>query len=78
MKTLQVDKFTSGNQPQVTDSKIYSGNPIAPCEGGARHTRQPPNTGYKIYGAKKVPTVSVRFCGWGRRCRPIYDQRSGF
>ena len=59
--TTQADKFVSSSQPQITNSKIYSGNPIAPYEGGARHTRQPPNTFYKIYGAKNVPTVSVRF-----------------
>ena len=61
MTTLQVDKFTSGNQPQITDSKIYTGAPIAPYAGGARHTRQPPITGYKIYSSKPLPTVSVRF-----------------
>ena len=78
MKTLQVDKFTSGNQPQVTDSKIYSGNPIAPCEGGARHTRQPPNTGYKIYGAKKVPVVSVRFVNADADADPFTINESDF
>ena len=58
--TTQVEKFTSGNQPQITNSKIYSGGPVAPYEGGARHTRQPPDTKYKIYGKKPVPVVLVR------------------
>ena len=61
MGTLQVDKPVSSSQPQVGDSKIYTGGPVAPYEGGARHTRQPPITGYKIYSSKLLPTVSVRF-----------------
>ena len=59
--TTQVEKFVTSSQPQITDSKIYSGAPIKPYEGGARHTRQPPNTGYKIYSSKPVPTIAVRF-----------------
>ena len=60
MTTSQVDKFVTGNQPQITDSKIYSGGPIAPHAGGARHTRQPPITGHKIYSSQPVPTIAVR------------------
>ena len=63
MKTLQVDKFTSGNQPQITDSKIYGSAPVMPYEGGAWHTRQPQITGYKIYSSKKLPVVLVRLMG---------------
>ena len=63
MTTSQVDKFVTGNQPQITDSKIYSGGPIAPYAGGARHTRQPPDTKYKIYSSKPLPVVQVRFVG---------------
>ena len=59
--TKQAEKAVTSSQPQITDSKIYTGNPIAPYAGGARHTRQPPDTKYKIYGAKPVPTVAVRF-----------------
>ena len=63
MKTLQVDKPVTSSQPQITGSKIYSGGPIAPYEGGQRFTRQPPETNYKIYSSKPLPTVSVRFVG---------------
>ena len=59
--TTQVEKFVTSTQPQITDSKIYTGGAIKPYEGGARHTRQPPNTGYKIYSSKPVPTIAVRF-----------------
>ena len=61
MKILQVDRPVTSSQPQVGDSKIYTGGPIAPYEGGAQYTRQPPDTKYKIYGAKPLPTVAVRF-----------------
>ena len=60
MKISQVNKPVTSSQPQVTDSKIYSGNPIAPHAGGDRRTRQPPDTKYKIYGKKPVPVVLVR------------------
>ena len=63
MKTLQVDKPATSSQPQISDSKIYSGAPIAPYEGGARHTRQPPDTKYKIYSSKSVPTILVQRIG---------------
>ena len=63
MTVSQANKRVTSSQPQVGDSKIYSGNPIAPYEGGARHTRQPPITGYKIYSSKPLPVVQVRFVG---------------
>ena len=60
MKQLQVDQPTTSSQPQVGDAKIYTGAPIAPYDGGAWHTRQPPITGYKIYSSKPLPVVLVR------------------
>ena len=57
METLQVDKKVTCTQPQVIrDLKIYS-VPQKPYDS-ARN--QPPNTNYKIYGAKKLPTIRVR------------------
>ena len=76
--TTQVEKFTSGNQPQITNSKIYSGNAIKPYAGGARHTRQPPDTKYKIYGAKPVPTVLVRFVNADADADPFTINESDF
>ena len=78
MTTSQVDKFVTGNQPQITDSKIYSGGPIAPYAGGARHTRQPPDTKYKIYGAKSVPVVNVRFVDGDADADPFTINESDF
>ena len=76
--TKQADKFVSSSQPQITDSKIYSGGPIAPYEGGARHTRQPPDTKYKIYSSKKVPTVNVRFVDGDADADPFTINESDF
>ena len=59
--TTQAEKPVTSSQPQITDSKIYTGGPIKPYPGGARHTRQPPDTKYKLYSSKPLPTVSVRF-----------------
>ena len=59
--TTQAEKQVTSSQPQITGSKIYTGGPIKPYEGGQRHTRQPPDTKYKIYSSKPLPTVSVRF-----------------
>ena len=78
MTTSQVDKFVTGNQPQITNSTIYSGGPIAPHAGGARHTRQPPDTKYKIYGAKPVPTVLVRFVNANADADPFTINESDF
>ena len=60
MKISQVDKPVTSSQPQISDSKIYSGEPIKPYAGGQRHTRQPPDTKYKIYSSKPLPVVLVR------------------
>ena len=78
MTTSQVDKFVTGNQPQITDSKIYSGGPIAPYEGGQRHTRQPPDTKYKIYGKKPVPVVLVRLIDADADSEPFTINESDF
>ena len=59
--TTQADKFVSSSQPQIGDSKIYSGDPVLSLDAGRQFTRQPPNTGYKIYSSKPVPTIAVRF-----------------
>ena len=67
MKTLQVDKPVTSSQPQISDSKIYSGSPIKPYEGGAQHTRQPPETHYKIY-SKTVKNRAYNFSP-ADRCR---------
>ena len=65
MTISQVDKPVTSSQPQISNSKIYSGGPIKPYEGGAWHTRQPQITGYKIYSSKKLPVVLVRLMGVG-------------
>ena len=65
MKILQVNQPVTSSQPQVGNVKIYSGAPIPPYEGGARHTRQPPDTKYKIYSSKPLPVVLVRLIGAG-------------
>ena len=78
MTTSQVDKFVTGNQPQITDSKIYSGGPIKPYEGGQRHTRQPPNTFYKIYSSKTLPVAQVRFVGADADAEPFVINASDF
>ena len=61
MTTLQVDKFVTGNQPQICDSKIYGSTPVAPYKEGKQFTRQPPETHYKIYSSEPLPVVTVRF-----------------
>ena len=78
MKTLQVDKPVTSSQPQITDSKIYAGNPIKPYEGGQRFTRQPPDTKYKIYSSKQLPTLSVRFLGADADSEPFVINASDF
>ena len=78
MTISQVEKFTSGNQPQITNSKIYSGNPIKPHEGGARHTRQPPDTKYKIYSSKPLPVVLVRLIDADADSEPFTINESDF
>ena len=64
MKILQVDQPATSNQPQVGDSRIYTGGPVSPSTDGAAKTRQPPHTFYKIY-SKPVPVVLVRLIAAG-------------
>lgn len=78
MKTLQVNKPVTSSQPQITDSKIYTGGPIKPYEGGQRHTRQPPETHYKIYSSKPLPTVQVRFVNADADSEPFVINEADF
>lgn len=63
MKTLQVDKPVTSSQPQIGDSKIYSGDPVLSLDAGSQKSRQPPETHYKIYSSKEIPTIRVRLRG---------------
>lgn len=76
MKTSQVDKPVTSTQPQIGNSRIYSGDPVKPYEGGAQHTSQPPNTFYKIYSSKQLPTVAVRLkdAGFGAETFTINER----
>ena len=59
--TKQVDKKVTSSQPQVNDSKKYSGGPVSPSVEGSQKTRQPPvDRTLKIYSSKKIPTIRVR------------------
>ena len=78
MKTLQVNKPVTSSQPQVGHVTIYTGNPIKPYEGGQRFTRQPADTKYKIYGAKSVPVVQVRFVNADADTDPFIVNESDF
>ena len=76
--TKQVDKFVTSTQPQITNSKIYTGNPIKPHDGGAWITRQPPITGYKIYSSKPLPTVLVQLIDADADSEPFTINESDF
>ena len=78
METLQVDKFVTGNQPQIVDSKIYGSAPVMPYDGGHRYTRQPQITGYKIYSSKKLPVVLVRLTNAEASDEPFIINESDF
>ena len=78
MTTLQVNKPATSSQPQITNSKIYTGGPIKPYEGGQRFTRQPPETNYKIYSSKPLPVVQVRFVGGDADSEPFTINESDF
>ena len=66
MKTLQVDKPVTSSQPQIGDSKIYSGDPVLSLDAGRQFTRQPPaDRTLKIYGGKQPATIRVKIKGAG-------------
>ena len=65
-KILQADKFVSNSQPQIGDSKIYTGDPVSPLDAGRQFTRQPPaDRTLKIYGGKQPATIRVKIKGAG-------------
>ena len=80
--TKQVDKKVTSSQPQVNDSKKYSGGPVSPSVEGSQKTRQPPvDRTLKIYSSKKIPTIRVRckegkhrICYQQKRFRPGYSR----
>ena len=64
MKLLQIFKPVSSSQPQIGDSKIYSGDPVLSLDAGRQFTRQPPaDRTLKIYGGKQPATIRVKIKG---------------
>ena len=60
MHKRQIDLPVTSTQPQIVKNLRIYGSPVTPYAGRTAQN-QPPITGYKIYSAKNIPTISVRF-----------------
>lgn len=57
---IEMQKVT-GNQPQVTDTRIYGSVPVEPIAGASNQPEVLPHV--KPYGVKSIPTIRVTLKG---------------